>query len=69
MLPHRDFHALWESLHYDSEIKNDLLNYCQTAMYIARMKVDQKMVSWNKVILLHGPPGTGKTSLAQVIII
>ena len=66
MLPHVDFHGQWEALHYDHSIKSDLLDYCQTAMYFAKMGVSQQLVNWNKVILLHGPPGTGKTSLAQV---
>lgn len=66
LMPHRDFHGLWESLHYDHAIKTDLIEYCNSAMYLSSKGVDQKIINWNKVILLHGPPGTGKTSLAQV---
>jgi DNA polymerase III delta prime subunit len=67
LLPNIEFDGLWESLIFDTEIKTNLLEYISTAILFTDKQVDNKFITWNRVILTHGPPGTGKTSLCKAL--
>lgn len=67
LLPSKNLDGLWESLIFDSNIRLKLLNYVKTSLYFANQNVNPSIITWNKVILLHGPPGTGKTSLCKAL--
>jgi hypothetical protein len=64
-LPAESLAGLWDGLVYEGNIKGRLLAFMMTALRFSGREREMRTMSFNRLVLLHGPPGTGKTSLAR----
>src|SRR4051794_22676635 len=64
LLPDSDFIAQWDAVIIDPAKKDRLLGQA-ILNFTVREKVNRARLPTHGLIVLHGPPGTGKTSLAR----
>ncbi|KAF9884643.1 hypothetical protein FE257_001396 [Aspergillus nanangensis] len=65
LLPSKELDGLWESLQFDQPLQATLLHAINRMVSFSARKLNKWTINWNRLILLWGPPGTGKTSLCR----
>lgn len=59
--PNPRYLDLWSSLHFDGDLKERLFSYiCAIFRFATCGLMELPHISFNRMLLLHGPPGTGK---------
>ncbi|CAD5212243.1 unnamed protein product [Bursaphelenchus okinawaensis] len=64
-IPNTEFDSIWENLFFENNLKGELLRYACGVIKLSNLGVDRNVIDLNRLMLLHGPPGSGKTSLCK----
>lgn len=67
-LPHVALKDEWDSLIYDDALPAQLLRYLTRMLGVMKQPgLNLKTFNWNRLCLLHGPPGSGKSTLCRAL--
>lgn len=67
-LPNSTLHDEWNSLVFDDGLPARLLRYLVRMIGMMRQPgLNMKTFNWNRLCLLHGPPGSGKSTLCRAL--
>ncbi len=67
--PNPRYLDLWTSLHFEGGLKEQLFSYiCAIFRFATCGLMESPHISFNRMLLLHGQPGTGKQSCKRPII-
>lgn len=58
-LPASDFLQTWDNLFFEGDLKSRLLRYVEMGLVFSEKGIRHEIIKWNRLVLLHGPPGTG----------
>ncbi|KAF2405311.1 pachytene checkpoint component Pch2 [Trichodelitschia bisporula] len=67
-LPSKALSNAWDGLIFDDDIPTRLLHSCGRMLTIMRRcRINSSLINWNRLLLLYGPPGSGKSTLCRAL--